>query len=78
MGVRNLNKLHYADNFTLLAEKLKSSAVSSHESQRANGGEQKVNIDKLMTINTAIRLRIDKEYIEMVDHFCLIGLDARI
>lgn len=37
------------------------------------GKEQKVNIDKLMTINTAIRLRIDKEYIEMVDRFCCIG-----
>lgn len=39
MGVRNLNKLHYAD-ITLLAEKLKSSAGCSHESQKANGGER--------------------------------------
>lgn len=37
MGVRNFNKLYYVDNITLLAEKVKSSAGSSNESQRATG-----------------------------------------
>ena len=72
---RNINNLRYADDTTLMAEseELKSLLMKVKEESENAGLKRSIQKRKIMTFGTITSWEIDRETVETVSDFILVG-----